>query len=450
MRTSDMLHVGEVYTREWLANRFQIQDRTLNTGVFRPKGHSSVWLFVTETKTVDRTPYQDRLDGTRLYWQGQTTGRTDRMIVDHAADGFELVVFHRMRKYEHGPGAGFRFEGPFQYLQHHGSRPASFVLERLNTADTPVAKEFLQAVSTLRQWRRGDTVAPHKPLLVLLALTRVQRRLPRLSAFAEVEQPLRGLIELTLPGRRGQPDYPFWCLQHDGVWEVLADGPLRRRSSNKDVSARVLRDAGAVGGFLTRFHDALADDATLVEEAGAIAARRVPTERRTAVLEALGWRLSRVAEADVLFDRRYAPVDPDVLPARARPSQRDPDVYGRGLAAHRRTQTKLAEFLVGHDIEPRSPIDPSAAFDLLWRAAGKTYVAEVKSLTATNEERQLRIGLGQVLRYRQALGVAGEPAVAVLVAERRPVDCSWEALCDEVGVVLTWPATFGRCLNRGP
>ena len=50
-------------------------------------------------------------------------------------------------------------------------------------------------------------------------------------------------------------------------------------------------------------------------------------------------------------------------------------------------------------------------------------MAEIKSITADNEEEQLRLGLGQVLRYRQRLLALGhECVVAVLVPERQPHD----------------------------
>jgi hypothetical protein len=64
-------------------------------------------------------------------------------------------------------------------------------------------------------------------------------------------------------------------------------------------------------------------------------------------------------------------------------------------------------------------------------------VAEVKSITAQNEEHQLRVGLGQVLRYRHHLSALGHNrVVAVLVPERQPRDPSWRELCQELGVVL--------------
>ena len=136
MKTSDHLETGQVYTRKQLREMFGIIDATINTGVFRPKGHDSVWLFVTEHKTPDRTQYTDYLDGDILEWDGQTSGRTDRIIINHKQEGLELLVFYRKRKYEY-PQAGFKFEGVFDYLSHQGSHPTHFTLRR--------ATSFIQA-----------------------------------------------------------------------------------------------------------------------------------------------------------------------------------------------------------------------------------------------------------------------------------------------------------------
>jgi putative restriction endonuclease len=127
--TSSVLTVDNIYTRDDLRAQFDITDATLNTGVFRPKGTSSVWLFVTEEKTSDRTQYRDRIEGDALYWQGQSSGRTDKFVIDHESQGLELLVFFRKRKYEH-PRAGFRYLGPYLYVSHSGSGPTSFVLKR--------------------------------------------------------------------------------------------------------------------------------------------------------------------------------------------------------------------------------------------------------------------------------------------------------------------------------
>jgi hypothetical protein len=122
------------------------------------------------------------------------------------------------------------------------------------------------------------------------------------------------------------------------------------------------------------------------------------------------------------------------------PFEVDPNLVDRGNQAHATTQDALADFLLGADISPWSPSEDEPDFDLAWEHARCCYVAEVKSLTLENEEKQLRLGLGQVLRYRQALQHASRPTViAVLVAERRPTDNTWLGLCQRFGVILTWP-----------
>lgn len=129
LRASSSLVAGNVYTREDLKALFGFTDATINNGVFHPKGYNSVFLFVTEKKTPDRTQFLDLLNGDTLQWQGQTMGRTDHKIIGHQQDGVELLLFYRREKYEH-PNAAFRFEGSFDYVSHSGGNPTSFILRR--------------------------------------------------------------------------------------------------------------------------------------------------------------------------------------------------------------------------------------------------------------------------------------------------------------------------------
>lgn len=126
---SKLLQVGAIYTREDLKKVLDTQDATINTGIFRPSGFSSVLIFITKNKTSDRTQYEDHLDGDTLHCQGQSAGRTDSLIIEHRQRGLELLVFYRDSKYEY-PGAGFRFEGLFNYVSHAGTKPTNFVLNR--------------------------------------------------------------------------------------------------------------------------------------------------------------------------------------------------------------------------------------------------------------------------------------------------------------------------------
>ena len=54
-----------------------------------------------------------------------------------------------------------------------------------------------------------------------------------------------------------------------------------------------------------------------------------------------------------------------------------------------------------------------------------TWVAEVKSITPQNEERQLRTALGQVLRYAQLLEDEGRMVKTVIATEAKPNDTTW-------------------------
>jgi len=143
LKISNQLSPGSIYSRKDLKNLFGVTDATINNGIFRPKGFDSVWLFVTEQKTSDRTQYHDELLGDELHMQGQLQGRTDHLITDHKEMGVELLVFHRKNKKEY-PSGGFRYEGTFDYRSHSGEKPTSFVLRRVSV-DT--AEQALEAIS---------------------------------------------------------------------------------------------------------------------------------------------------------------------------------------------------------------------------------------------------------------------------------------------------------------
>jgi hypothetical protein len=125
----------------------------------------------------------------------------------------------------------------------------------------------------------------------------------------------------------------------------------------------------------------------------------------------------------------------------------DPALVERGLRGHTDTQNELASVLRNAGIEPRRGLPSGPNFDLAWQKNETVFVAEVKSITTENEEQQLRLGLGQVLRYRQRLLALGyDRVVAVLVPERQPRDPSWRELCQDLGVVLL----CGNELKRAP
>ncbi|MGE0025601.1 MAG: hypothetical protein AB7O78_02615 [Thermoleophilia bacterium] len=122
---------------------------------------------------------------------------------------------------------------------------------------------------------------------------------------------------------------------------------------------------------------------------------------------------------------------------RSRLVEVDVEIVERGLRGHVSTEIALAEALEDLGITPLSPGVGDPNFDVAWRQDGVLYVAEVKSITERNEERQLRLGLGQVLRYRALLAAKEDGDVrAVLVPERAPRDPTWWDTCAASGVRL--------------
>jgi hypothetical protein len=117
----------------------------------------------------------------------------------------------------------------------------------------------------------------------------------------------------------------------------------------------------------------------------------------------------------------------------------DPTLVERGLRGHAITQNRLRGFILARGLRPKKPKPGEPEYDLAWVVDGTIYVAEVKSITNANQEKQLRLGLGQVLRYRHLLAQNGATVRAVLVAEKEPADPTWIELCSTHDVILVWP-----------
>jgi putative restriction endonuclease len=144
-------------------------------------------------------------------------------------------------------------------------------------------------------WKRGSERAPHKPLLLLLALAAVQRGEDRLIRYTETDRRLSQLlVEFGPPRKSHHPEYPFWRLQNDGdFWEI----PERRkaierrgpRKRSADVPARILREVEARGGFTAQVFEELGSDPALVNKiAASILEEHFPASLHQSILDAVG------------------------------------------------------------------------------------------------------------------------------------------------------------------
>ena len=148
------------------------------------------------------------------------------------------------------------------------------------------------------------------------------------------------------------------------------------------------------------------------------------------------------AETQPSLGAAYREADEQTAVSDRDPFTVDPALVERALQGHAKTQNELAACVREAGFKPLSPQAGEPNYDLCWIANDLVHVAEVKSLTSVNEEKQLRLGLGQVLRYRNLLAREGAEVRAILALEHEPQDPGWGSLCSELGVVLASPPTF--------
>ena len=127
--------------------------------------------------------------------------------------------------------------------------------------------EFLQRIERINVWQRGGERAPHKPLLLLLALGRALGRRERLTAYEFIESQLVDLLQNFGPPRKAtHPEFPFGRLAADGLWDIPQGQDLSRTASG-DLRVKELRERGVQGGFPAPLHDLLREQPELAREA---------------------------------------------------------------------------------------------------------------------------------------------------------------------------------------
>jgi putative restriction endonuclease len=164
------------------------------------------------------------------------------------------------------------------------------------------APDWLAMVAKVRKWSRDGVRAPHKPLLLLYAIGRLQQRGSNDPiAYTEAEAPLARLLTDYGPPNKTTPAYPFKRLAADGLWELstesggeVADQPtaLRRASAtgrlDDGFAAALLADSELLvrcarflldTEFPESFHAPIAQDVGLDLE-GAELAEVVPIDER--------------------------------------------------------------------------------------------------------------------------------------------------------------------------
>ena len=119
------------------------------------------------------------------------------------------------------------------------------------------ADQTIALFEGLRRAQSNGRYAPHKPLLVLLALARIQRGDARLVPFAEVDQPLQNLLaEFGPSGAAKNRHYPYWHLDR-ALWQVNGPATLVNRALGATPNLSELQQDGVQAGFAPEVDAAL-------------------------------------------------------------------------------------------------------------------------------------------------------------------------------------------------
>lgn len=116
-------------------------------------------------------------------------------------------------------------------------------------------QDLIRRIDSIGQFSANGLRAPHKPLLLILAFTRAANGLQREIMFADVEERLRGLLEIA-GNRRPRPEFPFFYLKNDNLW-VLGQGENENILLPNEPTAAFLRREGIWGALILRDYEFL-------------------------------------------------------------------------------------------------------------------------------------------------------------------------------------------------
>jgi len=150
---------------------------------------------------------------------------------------------------------------------------------------------ILDRLGKLNVWKRGAKRAPHKPLLLLHMLGRLQRGEGRLVGFSEVEKPLTSLLAAFGPPTRPSPQNPYWYLQADGVW-VFEGSTSGLAGPTNTPRIGALRDSPTLAGLPRADFEMLRADPILLSTAARLLLEQhFPETLHQDILQAVGLSL---------------------------------------------------------------------------------------------------------------------------------------------------------------
>lgn len=151
------------------------------------------------------------------------------------------------------------------------------------------AEELKNRISKLSIWKQGGVRAPHKPLLILYALGRLQDHSSKLLSYEDVRNKLKDLLkEFGLKRKSYHPEEPFIRLTKDGIWRLSVD------SNSVNYSDKWLLTNGIHGGFNEDIYSLLINDDNLVRDIAVLVLNEhFPETLHEDILTAVGLNIER-------------------------------------------------------------------------------------------------------------------------------------------------------------
>jgi putative restriction endonuclease len=128
------------------------------------------------------------------------------------------------------------------------------------------AKAFLAQLKTIRVNKIGERRAPHKPLLLLAVLGRLQRGLSGWHPFIELEPLVTPVLIAQAPHQTSKPQliHPFWYLCSDGLWEIANPKQMEKQRSGLPTMDAFRASSGRIPAAIETL---LCGDPILLEQA---------------------------------------------------------------------------------------------------------------------------------------------------------------------------------------
>ncbi|GIP17875.1 HNH endonuclease [Paenibacillus montaniterrae] len=120
--------------------------------------------------------------------------------------------------------------------------------------------QLKERLANLSIWKKNGQRAPHKPLLILLALARLQQN-ETVLPYELVREKMKSLLIEFGPTRKSyHPEQPFVRLESDGIWSL--SGSVNKQSF---TDKQLLQD-GIAGGFNEQVLALLQSNHSLIQE----------------------------------------------------------------------------------------------------------------------------------------------------------------------------------------